>query len=306
MNMIILQLQILILLGIGYWFGKKKWITRKGASQLNFLVMNLILPASIFKSFETKLTYDIVSSSFFILVYSLIIQAVAILISRLVWLWVKDHGKRANLEYGTMSNNSGTLGMVIAEAAFGSEGVLFASIYVLPVRVLMWSYGIALYSKEEASDWKQLLKKVVFHPCLIAIVLGLIYMFAHSYGFEMPAVADKVISSLAGCNTVLIMLVIGVVLSEIPVRSLMDSKVWLYCALRLVGFPLLAWGLFSLFGIGGIAMKVCVLELAMPAPVTMNLLADKYHCDGAFSSKMIFLSTLLSMISLPLWTVILA
>lgn len=305
MEMIRLQIQILILLAIGYLFGKKQWITQSGARQLNSLVMNLILPASIFRSFLSGADTQVIASSLHILMLSIIIQILMVLVSHWACRSIKNRSQAVNLEYATMSNNSGTLGMIVAQAAFGEPGVLYSSIYVLPVRILMWSWGVALFNRDHKLKACDLIIKVLTHPCMIAIFLGIGMLFAAQSGFALPLWLDRTVASLAGCNTALIMIVIGVILSDIPVRSIFMPGVWLYCLLRLVIIPAAFWLLSRWIGIDGIPMAVCVLELAMPAPITMSMLAQRYDCDPAYSSKLIFLSTLLSMITLPVWAMLL-
>ena len=305
MEMIRLQIQILIFLAIGLLFGKKKWISRASADQLNGLVMNLILPCSIFHAFQTKLTPEILNSTFSILVLAILLQVIFIVVSGWIWKFVSDKSERTNLEYGTVSNNAGTLGMVIGQAAFGQEGVLYTSIYAIPLRIVMWSYGVALYNRDHVVRLKDLVIKVVTHPCMIAIFLGVITLVLQSLGYELPTLITQTVSSLGGCNTVLIMIIIGVILSEIPVRDLFDKNVILYTVLRLIVIPCLVLGGLMLFHIGGMPLKICVLESAMPAPVTMAMLSQKYGVNAPFSGKMIFLSTAASMITLPLWTLIL-
>lgn len=305
MEMIRLQIQILILLAIGYLFGKKQWITQSGARQLNSLVMNLILPASIFRSFLSGADTQVIASSLHILMLSIIIQILMVLVSHWVCRSIKNRSQAVNLEYATMSNNSGTLGMIVAQAAFGEPGVLYSSIYVLPVRILMWSWGVALFNRDHKLKARDLIIKVLTNPCMIAIFLGIGMLFAAQSGFALPLWLDRTVASLAGCNTALIMIVIGVILSDIPVRSIFMPDVWLYCLLRLVLIPAAFWLLSQWIGIDGIPMAVCVLELAMPAPITMSMLAQRHDCDPAYSSKLIFLSTLLSMITLPVWAILL-
>lgn len=306
MDMIRLQIQILVFLGAGWLFGRKKLISKDSARQLNTLVMNLILPCSIFHAFQTRLSAQILRSTGMILVLAIGLQIVFILLSKWLWKPVRDESERINLEYGTVSNNAGTLGMVIGQAAFGQEGVLYTSIYSIPLRIIMWSYGVALYNHKSSVSLKDLARKVITHPCMIAIFLGLIAMTAQSYGYELPDLVTSIISAFAGCNTVLIMIIIGVILSDIPLKNLAGKTVGLYTLLRLAVIPAAVLALLMAFHINGMPLKICVLETAMPAPVTMAMLSQKYGINEQFSSQMIFLSTVLSMVTLPLWTMILS
>ena len=303
--MIELQIRLLIFLAAGYILGKKKVISKDGASAINVLVMNLFLPCSIFHAFETALTREIIESTFSILILAILLQIAAIFLSRVLWKIVKDPTERINLEYGTVSNNAGTLGLVVGQAAFGQEGALFTSIYAIPLRIVMWSYGLMMYSRAENVKWKDVLKKTAVNPCMIAIFAGIIMMTAQSFGFLLPDWLDTVIASFAGCNTVLIMVVIGVILSSVPLSDLLSSRLILYTLFRLILLPAACCGLLALFHVPSMPLMICTLETAMPAPVTMAMLSQKYKQNEQFASRMIFLSTVVSMFTLPLWTILL-
>lgn len=303
--MIELQIQLLAFLLIGYFLGKRKIISRSGATQINALVMNLILPCSIFHSFQTALTTEILQSTFSILIIAILSQILFIFLSRWIWKCVSDPGKRLNLEYGTVSNNAGTLGLVVGQAAFGQEGALYTSIYAIPLRIVMWSYGLMLYNSKSTVRFSALLKKTLTNPCMIAIFAGILMMTAQSFGWVLPAMLDKIIASIGSCNTVLIMLVIGIILSDISVKDLFEPSVLLYTALRLVIIPAVYLMILALLHVCAMPLMIVTLEMAMPAPVTMAMLSQKYQVNEAFASKMIFLSTVLSMVTLPAWTALL-
>lgn len=304
--MIELQLEILAFLVIGYILGKTGKITQRGAQQLNTLVMDIVLPCSIFHAFQTVLTKEILESSFLILILATLLQLIFIFLSRLIWRKHPVPSERLNLEYGTVSNNGGTLGLVVGQAAFGELGALYTSIYAIPLRIVMWSYGLMLYSKAESVSWRAVLKKCITNPCMIAIILGILVMILYSTGFSIPSLPDKIIATLAGCNTALIMIVIGVILSQVPLTALLTPSLWLYSLLRLallpVGVLLVLWLLHT----PSMPLMICTFETAMPAPVTMAMLSQKFHQNEKYASGMILLSTALSMITLPLWATILA
>lgn len=304
--MIELQIQILIFLTIGWVFGKKSWISKSTARQLNFLVMNLILPCSIFHAFQGPQASQLLNSGFLFIVLASLIQVIMIFIAHFCWQWIKNPLEKINLEYGTMFNNAGTLGMVIGNAAFGDIGVFYTSLFALPLRIGMWSYGLMLYSKQNEASLKKSLKKVAINPCFLATVLGLFSLFLQQQGLRLPSLIDSTISSIGQCNTVMIMIGIGATLSEISLKEINTSLSMLYCFIRLLLIPLLCLLFLNTIGsLENIPGKICVLELAMPAPVTMAMMSQKHETNPLFASNLIFISTLISMVTLPLWNWIL-
>lgn len=300
MEMINLQIQIFLLLGIGYFLGKKKMVNANTRRQMTDLLMNLVLPAAIIRSFQLELTSELLTSTFVVLILSVVIQFGYILLNKFLWKGCKNRKWRTNLEYGTVVNNAGTMGMVIAEAAFGEEGLLFASVFMIPVRIMMWSYGITLYNKD--GEKKGLWKKVLLHPCIVAIYIGIILMLLQSNGITLPGWAQSTLNSVANCNTALCMIVIGTILSEVKVKDMFDKWTAIYAGVRLIALPALLFVCLKWLPLAALPVNVCIIEAAMPAPSTMAMLAQKYDMDAQFASKMIFVSTLVSLFTLPLWT----
>lgn len=298
-DMLNLQIQIFLLLGIGYFLGCKEMITRSALSQLTGLIVNVILPAAIIRSFQMNITAELLKETGTILLLSVLIQFGAIGLNAFLWKKCKDRKKRINLEYGTVVNNAGTLGMVIAEAAFGEEGLLFASVFMIPVRIMMWSYGLALY---DSKGKKGSLWKVLLHPCIVAVGIGIVLMLLQSNGILLPGFAQKTLDAVANCNTALVMFAIGVILSEVPAKEIVDKWAGIYSAVRLIVIPAVLFVILKLLPLPALPVNVAIIETAMPAASTMAMLAQKYDMDSRFASKMIFISTLCSLITMPIWT----
>lgn len=298
-DMLNLQIQIFLLLAIGYFLGRKEMITKSTLSQLTGLIVNLILPAAIIRSFQMNISVELLQETGIVLILSLLIQFGAIGLNKFLWKKCPDRKKRINLEYGTVVNNAGTMGMVIAEAAFGEEGLLFASVFMIPVRIMMWSYGLTLYDQngKKGSFWK-----VLLHPCIVAVFIGILLMLLQSSGILLPAFAQKTLDAVANCNTALVMFAIGVILSEVPAREIADKWAFIYSFARLIAIPAVLFVVLRLLPLPVLPVNVAVIETAMPAASTMAMLAQKYDMDSRFSSKMIFVSTLLSLLTMPVWT----
>lgn len=301
MEMLNLQIQIFLLLFLGWFLGRKKMLGKETQKQLSNLVMNVVLPAAIIRSFQLKMTNEILVATFAVLILSIAIQFGCILLNKFVWKGIREEGVRTNLEYGTVVNNAGSMGMVIAEAAFGEEGLLFASVFMIPVRIMMWSYGITLYS--DTSSRGEAFKKAALHPCVVAVYIGIVLLLGENYGgFVMPTAIQSTLNAVANCNTALVMIVIGTILSEVEVKHMFDKLSLTYSVFRLLAMPALLLLILKLLPVPALSANVCILESAMPAASTMVMLAARYHKAPKFASKMVFVSTLLSLFTLPLWT----
>lgn len=304
MEMVSLQVEIFLLIGCGYLLAKKKMISKQTRKQLTSLVINLILPAAIIKSFETNITWEIIQSCIWVFIASILIQVFYAVMMRLFWNRIPNPKKRVCLDYGTMVSNAGFMGMPIAQAAFGNTGLLYASIFLIPQRIAMWSVGLSLFAGVQSK--KDVVRKVLTHPCIIALGIGVIVMILSMFGIHLPEVIDQTLGSIANCNTAMSMIVIGAILSDVPFREMKDRLCLSYSLIRDILLPLCILLFCLLIGWRDLGMAICVIESAMPAPSTLVMLAETYDGDSGFASRLVFVSTLLSLVTLPIWMICLS
>ena len=292
------QGMLFLLMLLGLLLRRTSVITREGEAFLTDLVLYVTLPASILKSFQMEFTEELLSSCRRVLILTIILLAVSFLAGKLAFGFLPPE-KRKIMEYATMVSNAGILGNPVAEGIFGDLGLMYASIYTIPLRIYMWSFGLMCFTK--APDKKRLLKKTCTHPCMLAAALGLLLM---SLPVSLPEVLDRTIRSAAGANTCLSMLLVGSILASIPLKSMIDKKALYYSAIRLLFLPLAALLLCRAAGCDFVVTGVMVTLTGMPAGSTTAVLAQKYGCDAVLATKCVVLSTMLSMASVPAWCLI--
>ena len=172
-EVISLQTTIFLLVWIGYVVKKRKIIGSQGQKNLTDLVIYVILPCNILKAFMAGQAGEHLKDYLVILGISIAIQIFCTFYGKIVYR-KEAIGRRKCLEYGTICSNAGFLGNPIAEGVFGAEGLVLASFFLIPQRIMMWSAGLAVFTG--STDRKATAKKVLTHPCIIACVIGLILM----------------------------------------------------------------------------------------------------------------------------------
>lgn len=298
--MISLQIEIFLLMAVGYILAKKGYFNKETRIQMTNIVLMIILPCSIIKSFQIEMNADILKSTLMILIISFAIQMLYALLNKVLYQNL-EHDKKICCQYGTMVSNAGFLGMPIAEGVFGSMGLLYASIFLIPQRIFMWSSGLSLFAKNKQNH---ILRQVLTHPCIIAIYIGVIVMILKSMGIELPTPINSTISAIASCNTAMSMFVIGGILSDVNRNEMLDQDAFIYSFYRLIMIPLIIMLILRILHVDLLPANLCILLSAMPAASTTAMLAQKYDGDAIFASKLVFVSTLLSLITLPLITVL--
>lgn len=293
--MMTLQVEIFLLMAVGYVLAGTGHFDKKTRSQVTDIVIFVILPCSIVRSFQIRMTEQVLVSTFLILLISFGIQILYYLFNLFLYRNM-DEARRVCCKYGTMVSNAGFLGMPIAEGVFGAQGLLYASVFLIPQRIFMWSYGLSLFAGGKQGN---VVKKLLTHPCIIAVFVGIVVMVMTSYDIAIPSCIDDTIKAIAQCNTAFSMFVIGGILSEVDPKSMFDKDALFYSLIRLVVLPLVIMVILRVIRMAQLPSNVCILLSAMPAASTTAMLAEKYDGDSGFASKMVFVSTLLSLVTLP-------
>ena len=306
--MLRLQFIIFSLIGIGFVTRRKGIVSREGQRSITDLVINVVLPCNIVTSFVQELPDSALRDCAMIFLISVGMEAMCMLYAKAAYRNVEENKKKC-LTYGILVSNAGFLGNPVAEGVYGPMGLMLASVYLIPVRVIMWSKGLAIFSGE--SDRRQTLRKVATHPCVIACMIGIVIMLADLLAGVsiVPEWLFDMLKTVGRCNTGLSMMVIGMILSDIDFAKLVDGLVIRYTVERLIVVPgvlgLILLGLSRLGVVTGLAPNLAVLLAAMPAPATTSMLSSKYDCAPDFATKMVILSTLCSIPTIFLWGLLL-
>ena len=292
-TMAALQAQLFLYIIAGFVLTRIGTITPAGRKSLSDLLINFILPCNIICSFQIDLTGGILASCGVMIAVSLGVQLFYLLSSRVLYPGASA-GRLACLRYATVCSNAGFLGIPIIGGVYGAMGTLLTSVLLIPQRVVMWSAGLSLFTR---TDGKSVLKKLATHPCIVAVLIGFVLMLGGNP--TLPAPLQKALSGASGATTCLSMLVIGSILAGAEHIDLKDRMMWWYTLVRLVLIPLAVFAILSLLPIDPMVRGVMVLASGMPAGSTTAILAARYDGDAPFASCLVFVSTLLSLITLP-------
>lgn len=298
-QLLILQGTMFLLIFIGWFLIKCGIITKQGQENLTDLVIYLILPCNIVKSFLIDFSADILRQCFDILILSILLQIFCVIFGKIVYRRHEPDRQKC-LQYGIICSNAGFLGSPVAEGAFGAIGLLLSSVFLIPLRIMMWSSGLTIFAG--GGDKKQVLKKVVTHPCIIACFLGLILMISQ---WTPPVVINTTLSHLGGCNTALSMMVIGMILAEGNMKNIWDKDIWIYSLFRMILIPALLLVACKALELPKLVTGVSVLLSAMPAGATTSILAAKYHRCPEFAAQLVVVSTVISFVTSFVWSMIL-
>ncbi|MCC8025085.1 MAG: AEC family transporter [Clostridium sp.] len=287
-----LQGLLFLYMGLGVAVSKLGILTPAGRKSLTDLIIDVILPCNIIISFYVKMSADVLLSAGAVLVLALGIQIFQLILSRILYPHVSGKRKKV-MEYGTICSNAGYLGNPVVEGIYGADGLLYASVYLIPARIFLWSAGLACFTPVTKKD---IVRKLLTHPCIIAVGAGLVLMVSQ---VQLPGLLEQAIRNAGGCTTVLSMITIGAVIGESDMHHVISRDTAYYCFVRLIMIPGLVMAIGRILHLEAMVLGICVVLAGMPAGATTTLLASKYDGDADFASKCTALSTLLSMVTIP-------
>ena len=149
---------------------------------------------------------------------------------------------------------------------------------------------------DEKVDKKKVAKNVLTHPCLVAIYLGLICMVTQ---VKLPAVITATVKYLGDCNSALTMLIVGTILADVKITTIFNKDTAMFSVFSLIILP--AAALVVGLGLDAISLGISVLMTGMPAGATAAIFAARYDSDALFATRCVVMTTLMSMLTLPVW-----
>ncbi len=290
--MINTQLLLFLYMLCGFIVSRLKIIREDNRGVLVRLLMDVAMPMMVLNAFNKPTTREEILSSLFILLIAFLGCVVTGLLGLLLWRGQPD-GKRKVLMYGSMFSNAGNAGLPILSLVFGSTGVFYGSMYLIPPRILQWTVGLGMFVKPEKGGW---VKNVLLNPMVVTIYIGAVLMITQ---WQIPGVFGTAIANLGSMTGPLSMILIGATLAHMDWKMLLDKTVLLVSFFRLIAFPLLFAVLLKTIHADEMATNLCVILLAMPVASNTAAMAERYGGDYVFASACVSVSTLLSVVTVP-------
>jgi predicted permease len=292
------QIFLLCLMMAGFITAKAGIIDDHARSSLSDLILCVFFPCTILMSFlDTSLSQ--LSSLAVILLISALTQVICFVLSKYALYRKVEPEQKKVLSYATIISNASFLGNPIIESIYGLGALVYSAVYLVPLRISLWTLGIAFFSGGKIS-----VKKIIFHPCIIATFLGILAMLTD---YAPPQMVTRLAFSLGNCTTPVSMMVVGSVLGLVKPNQVFNALALYYAFVRLIFIPLLIMGLLAIMGLlpvlrpAPIVSGVSIILTATPAPVTISILANKYRSDRELASKIVFVSTLFSIVTMPVF-----
>ena len=276
---------------IGYLLFKKRLLTVKGSAEMGKLLLYVIMPFTIVKSYIRDYSSEMLGDFIISFFTALVTLLFSIIISSVVF-----KNKSAIKQFGAAFSNAGFIGIPLVQMTMGDEAVFYVASFVALLNIFQWTYGVAIMTKDKSIISY---KKNLTNPIVISFLIGILLFFLP---VQLPDILTNVISSLAGMNGPLAMLVLGTYLAQISLNELFTDKDTYVCtSVRLAVIPVLTIFLLMFVPEKYEMIKLSVL-LVSSAPVGSNvaIFAQLFDKEYTGAVKDICLSTVCSMFTMPL------
>jgi malate permease and related proteins len=288
---------LFIMIAVGYVCGKIGLVTKRGAQQITSVLFYVVTPCLTISSLQSIIGQVSLNNILICALLAAAAMLVAIVIS-VQFFRKSTYERRKVLRFASAYSNCGFIGIPLVQAVLGGTGVAYASMFGAIYNFFVWSHGYAEMSGKRSIKIKQ----IILNPGLAGLAIGL-PLFAFSY--RIPELIAFPIDSFASLNTPLAMIVIGNFISKVDLKEIfVDADLYKLSAIRLLLIPFATFILLLPIHLDKAVVTTVLLLSAAPSGANTAMFAAQFGADAKLASKAIALTTLVSILTMPLFSVL--
>ncbi len=292
-------IKLFIVIAIGFAAAKTGYLPESFKDVISKVIKKITLPLLIITSMMSKeLTADALINTGIAALSAVVVIGILYVIGLLsaALFKLKEPTKTVHALAGA-TGNVVFLGYPVISAVYGADGLYYAVIYGIINDLFLWSLGVYLINKSAGKTTSKEAFKKLLNPNTISCIVGILFMLL---GVKFPETIFDTLSGVGHLTTNLSMIFIGMVLSTVNISKIYKRvSILLIIILKMVVTPAVAAFIYSKLGINPIVSGAIVLQIAMPAQTVMSIITNEAGSDVAYSAEYIFLSTILSIGTLP-------
>ena len=297
--MFVVMMTLFALVIVGFVAGKLGYLGGDFDRQLSRLVINITCPALILSSAMTgqlpDRRYILPLLAISVITY-VVLTAVAFLLPRYLTRQQQDEGV---VGFALMFGNVGFMGYPVVASIFGHEAVFYAAVLNVVNTFAVFTIGTVLVTGSSEVEGSRFQKKVLYSTPMLAAYLTMAIVALEID--NIPAFVSQPLTMLGNITVPAALLIIGSSMSQLSVRTMLGNRtVYLTTLFRLVLLPVAVYYLTSLLGFSDFVVNINTLVIAMPVATYGTILCLKYGRDTTVITEVTFITTLLSMLTIPL------
>ena len=297
--MFVVMMTLFALVIVGFVAGKLGYLGGDFDRQLSRLVINITCPALILSSAMTgqlpDRRYILPLLAISVITY-VVLTAVAFLLPRYLTRQQQDEGV---VGFALMFGNVGFMGYPVVASIFGHEAVFYAAVLNVVNTFAVFTIGTVLVTGSSEVEGSRFQKKVLYSTPMLAAYLTMAIVALEID--NIPAFVSQPLTMLGNITVPAALLIIGSSMSQLPLKALMgNTTVYVTTVMRLAVVPIAMYFLCMLLGFDPYVVNINTVVIAMPVATYGTILCLKYGRDTSLMAEVTFITTLLSMITIPL------
>lgn len=284
---------LFLMMGAGFILAKRGMITREGVPQITAILLNVVVPCLIVNSLQTEKNTELLLELGYVVLGMTAIYGISAIVLHFMF-GKKPENTRAPLRFSVIYGNTGFMGLPLIQAVLGDEALIYASVVFVVFIIFNWTHGVVqMGGKEYFSP-----KHIIFNPGIIGSIIGITLFW---FEITLPATVGNAVGFLAEANTPMAMVIIGAQMAWADIPSTF-RKPLLYqgASLKLIVIPVIAAIALLPFSLSPLIYCTLIILTATPTASVAAMFAVRFHRDEEFAVQMVTLTTLLSVITLPL------
>ena len=286
---------LFLMMGVGYVLTKQGWFTEETSAQCTRILIYVVVSCIIITQLQIEADMDVIRS---MLLSAVGMAAPFVIMLPLVQLlFRKEHpDTRIVRRFGMVYSNSSFMGLPLLAGILGESALLYGVISMLIFTLFQWTHGAL------TMGGKFSLKRMVVNPGMISVAIGLVLFVT---GLRLPAPVNNAMEFMTDMNSPLAMVVIGSQMARADILSVFKKpKLYLAAAVKLIIVPAIVCVVLLPLELEPISYCACVVLAACPTAGTTSMFAQMFGRDVETAAHMVTLSTLLSVITLPVFAVL--
>lgn len=295
-NLLVVTGQVItlfIMMAVGFVLVQLGKLTEVGLGQMSSLLLYVVSPCVVLKAFQQD---GLPGPAVLALGMGMLGLYYVIILPLTLPLYRRQKPEtRSVLRFGTAYGNVGFMGLPLLEVVLGPEAVIFGAMSIALMNIAQWTHGVV------AMGGKFSLKKAVLNPGVLPLLAAVALYFL---GIRLPSTVNTAISFLADLNTPLAMVVIGGQMASANlVATFTQPKLYAAAGLKLVAAPVITALVLLPLGLSPLLYCACVVIAATPTAGATSIFAQRFGRDTATAAQLVALSTILSILTLPVFAV---
>ena len=281
---------------MGYVVVKAGLMKSSESKSISVVMVYLVIPCVIIDAFQVDYTPDVQKGLLLACVAAVLVHVLFLILTAILKQVLQlDAIERATVIY----SNAGILVIPLVQDLLGQEYVIYSSAYIAVQLVLIWTHCKNMLCEEDRLEWKKVFQNVN----IISIIVGVILFISK---IRLPSGVQDVMDMMNNMIGPIGMLLAGMVIADVPLKTVFTKKRnYVSTVLRLIVYPVFILILMKLIyafaGLNDSKQILLTVYIASITPASANVtsIAKLYDKDAAYASALYVLTTLLSIVTMP-------